>query len=32
MSEALGFLGITVYVGVLTGIVFQLAVLAGLIS
>ena len=32
VSEALGFLGITVYLGVLSGIVFQLAVLAGVIN
>ena len=32
VSEALGFLGITLYVGILTGIVYQLGVVAGIIG
>ena len=32
VSEAIGFVGVAVYVSVLTGIVFQLGVLAGVIG
>ena len=32
ISEALGFLGVSVYLGVLGGLVFQLALLAGVVS
>jgi len=32
VSEALGLVGITLYVGVLTGIVYQLGVVAGVIG
>jgi hypothetical protein len=32
ISEALGFLGVSAYVGVLTGIVYQLILLVGVIN
>ena len=32
VSEALGFIGITLYVGILAGIVYQLGSIAGLIG
>jgi hypothetical protein len=32
LSEALGFLGVALYVGVVTGVVAQVAILAGLLS
>ena len=32
LSEALGFLGVALYVGVVTGVVAQLAILAGILG